>query len=135
MHDDAKASVKELVRELGGTYTSSMSKSNTHLVVPDARGEKFLNCPRLAVKPVTADWLIDCATQGTLCANLLLSWGKVVELSYTGDFMDKTVTTNDRYYNCYMISHPCYSCHINLVMFWVMFLFSRVHVSYCYQGY
>eukprot|EP00884_Botryococcus_braunii_P023540 jgi/Botrbrau1/9870/Bobra.0080s0005.2 len=66
MPQDAKESVREVVKELGGRYSANMGHSATHLIVPYQEGEKFKHAAEYSVTPVTADWLIDCALQGKL---------------------------------------------------------------------
>ncbi|PSC70616.1 S-M checkpoint control rad4 [Micractinium conductrix] len=48
---------KSWVESLGGAYTGDLSGTSTHLIVPDAKGDKFDACKRFGVTPVTSDWL------------------------------------------------------------------------------
>ena len=66
MDDAAKATVKEIVKHLGGKYTIHMTRQNTHLVVERAAGQKFFAAPAYAVVPVTPEWLLASADAGTL---------------------------------------------------------------------
>ena len=47
----------------GGKFTGKMNGKNTHLLVPEARGDKFISCQKLKVTPVTCDWLLACAAK------------------------------------------------------------------------
>lgn len=62
--DDVKDSVREIVAELGGRYSESMSRSATHLVVQYQQGEKYKHAASYGVIPVTLAWLINCAKEG-----------------------------------------------------------------------
>ncbi len=66
MEDDEKAIIIELVNHLGGKYTAKMSRSNTHLIVDRAFGQKWANAEAFGVKAVTTDWLVDSAKAGKL---------------------------------------------------------------------
>ncbi|KAK9905703.1 hypothetical protein WJX75_004882 [Coccomyxa subellipsoidea] len=66
MADDAKNAIKELVKHLGGKYTQRMTRSNTHLIIQKAMGEKWKHARAYDVKPVTPDWLVDSALAGVL---------------------------------------------------------------------
>ena len=62
--EDVKASIEQLVSIMGGRYTTSMSKKNSHLLIRAAAGPKFAGCAARGVVPVTADWLIESAHAG-----------------------------------------------------------------------
>ena len=64
MSEEAKDAVKELVKHLGGKYTKTMTRANSHLVTRAAMGEKWRAAARFGVRPVTPDWLVDCALAG-----------------------------------------------------------------------
>ena len=66
MDDAAKATVKEIIKHLGGKYTIHMTRQNTHLVVEHAAGQKFFAAPAYGVVPVTPEWLLASADAGTL---------------------------------------------------------------------
>jgi len=64
-YDETKRSVvKTLTKQLGGKYTAAMGKSNTHLILPEATGQKYEGCETMGVIPVTCDWLLACAAKG-----------------------------------------------------------------------
>ena len=72
MQEDVKASVRTLTKLLGGTFTSNMTRRNTHLIVPCAAGDKYSAAAKFGVKPVTPDWLVSSALAGanaSMCAN------------------------------------------------------------------
>ena len=62
--DEVKASVEQLVSIMGGRYSTSLSKKNSHLLIRAAAGPKFAGCAARGVIPVTADWLIESAHAG-----------------------------------------------------------------------
>jgi len=62
--DEVKASVEQLVSIMGGRYSTSLSKKNSHLLIRAAAGPKFAGCAGRGVIPVTADWLIESAHAG-----------------------------------------------------------------------
>ncbi len=62
--DEVKASVEQLVSIMGGRYSTSLSKKNSHLLIRAAAGPKFAGCIARGVIPVTADWLIESAHAG-----------------------------------------------------------------------
>ena len=64
MDDAAKATVKEIVKHLGGKYTLHLTRQNTHLVLEHAVGAKFDAAPAYGVLPVTPEWLIASADAG-----------------------------------------------------------------------
>jgi len=64
--DASRAVIKRTLELLGGTTTDSMTRRNTHLLVPDPSGSKYLHCGLFGVCPVTADWLLDCIANGQL---------------------------------------------------------------------
>ena len=66
MDDAAKATVKEIVKHLGGKYTIHMTRQNTHLVVERAAGQKFFAAPAYGVVAVTPEWLLASADAGAL---------------------------------------------------------------------
>lgn len=70
MADDAKNAIKELVKHLGGKYTQRMTRSNTHLIIQKAMGEKWKHARAYDVKPVTPDWLVDSALAGMQLPNM-----------------------------------------------------------------
>ncbi|GAB4819529.1 hypothetical protein N2152v2_006575 [Parachlorella kessleri] len=64
--DASRAVITRTLELLGGTTTESMTRRNTHLLVPDPSGAKYLHSGRLGVRPVTADWLLDSIANGQL---------------------------------------------------------------------
>ena len=62
--EDVKASIEQLVSIMGGRYSTSLSKKNSHLLIRAAAGPKFAGCAARGVIPVTADWLIESAHAG-----------------------------------------------------------------------
>jgi len=64
MDDAAKATVKEIVKHLGGKYTLHLTRQNTHLVLEHATGAKFDAAPAYGVHPVTPEWLLASADAG-----------------------------------------------------------------------
>ena len=64
MEEEEKAVIIELVSHLGGRYTAKMSRSNTHLIVDRAHGQKWANAAAFGVQAVTTDWLVDSAKAG-----------------------------------------------------------------------
>ena len=64
MDDEEKSVIIELVSHLGGRYTAKMSRSNTHLIVDRAFGQKWANAAAFGVEAVTTDWLVDSAKAG-----------------------------------------------------------------------
>ena len=56
-----------MVTIMGGKYTTSLGKRNSHLLIRAAAGPKFAGCASRAVTPVTADWLIESAYAGKTC--------------------------------------------------------------------
>ena len=68
MEDEEKFVIKELVKHLGGLYTVKMNKTNTHLIVERATGQKWANAAAFGVIAVTTDWLVDSAKAGRLSA-------------------------------------------------------------------
>ncbi|PSC67627.1 DNA topoisomerase 2-binding 1-A isoform X1 [Micractinium conductrix] len=65
-YDNAvRAAIGRTVETLGGAYTpDSMTRRNTHLILPEAKGKKYEFCVSFGVIPVTADWLVDTVTMG-----------------------------------------------------------------------
>ena len=63
--EDVKVSISHLVTILGGKYTTSLGKKNSHLLIRAAAGPKFAGCMSRQVIPVVADWLIESAYAGT----------------------------------------------------------------------
>ncbi|KAK9823809.1 hypothetical protein WJX72_005646 [[Myrmecia] bisecta] len=61
-----KATIEECAQLLGATFTASMTRKNTHLLIMHAAGAKFLHCKKFDVIPVVADWLLECAHKGQL---------------------------------------------------------------------
>lgn len=55
-----------MLQVLGGRTSDTMTRANTHLILPLAAGAKYASSGRLGVVPVTADWLIDAAMYGRL---------------------------------------------------------------------
>lgn len=72
MDDAAKATVKEIVKHLGGKYTIHMTRQNTHLVVERAAGQKFFAAPAYGVVAVTPEWLLASADAGALLC--MVTW-------------------------------------------------------------
>lgn len=70
MDDAAKATVKEIVKHLGGKYTMHMTRQNSHLIVECAAGQKFFAAPAYGVVPVVPEWLLASADAGTLSCRL-----------------------------------------------------------------
>lgn len=70
--DDVKVGISHLVTILGGRYTTSLGKRNSHLLIRAAAGPKFAGCVSRAVTPVTADWLIESAYAGGLLLRSIL---------------------------------------------------------------
>lgn len=72
--EDVKITISHLVTIMGGKYTTSLGKKNSHLLIRAAAGPKFAGCASRGVIPVTADWLIESAHAGEqthlLCFNL-----------------------------------------------------------------
>ena len=66
MDEEEKAIIKELVKQLGGCYTSKMSRTNTHLIVDRALGQKWENAEAYGVLAVRTEWLVDTAVAGKL---------------------------------------------------------------------
>lgn len=62
--DDGKKAIKELVKHMGGKYTNKMSRSNTHLIIQKAMGEKWRHAADYGVAAVTQDWLVQSAVAG-----------------------------------------------------------------------
>ena len=62
--DEEKRAIHQLVYILGGSFTKSMGRKNTHLLIRAAAGPKFAGCAERNVIPVTVDWLIDSAHAG-----------------------------------------------------------------------
>ena len=62
--EDIKTSIAHLVSIMGGRYTTSLGKKNSHLLIRAAAGSKFAGCASRGVRPVTADWLIESAHAG-----------------------------------------------------------------------
>ncbi|UPR00791.1 DNA topoisomerase II-binding protein [Chloropicon primus] len=55
----------DLVRLLGGKADDCMLRnSTTHLLIPEASGNKYNKCEKWGIHTVTAEWLLDSATQG-----------------------------------------------------------------------
>ena len=59
---------------MGGRYTTSLGKRNSHLLIRAAAGPKFAGCASRAVTPVTADWLIESAYAGETWLWSTLFW-------------------------------------------------------------
>ena len=66
MDEGEKAIIKELVKQLGGSYTAKMSRTNTHLIVDRAIGQKWENAEAYGVMAVRTEWLVDTAVAGKL---------------------------------------------------------------------
>ncbi|KAL3155606.1 hypothetical protein ABBQ38_010860 [Trebouxia sp. C0009 RCD-2024] len=64
--EDVKISISHLVTILGGKYTTSLGRRNSHLLIRAAAGPKFAGCMSRQVIPVVADWLIESAYAGRL---------------------------------------------------------------------
>ena len=64
MDEEEKAIIKELVKQLGGCYTAKMRRTNTHLIVDRALGQKWENAEAYGVLAVRTEWLIDTAVAG-----------------------------------------------------------------------
>ena len=62
--EEAKATLGDVMKQLGGRFSLKMNASCTHLVLQWAYGPKFDACSCYAVKPVTVDWLVDSARAG-----------------------------------------------------------------------
>ena len=57
------------IETLGGSVSRDyMSKRDTHLLLPYAKGRKYEHVERMGICPVTADWLIDCVAFGKIQA-------------------------------------------------------------------
>jgi hypothetical protein len=69
--DDQRYIIKLITKELGGKFTQSMGRSNTHLVLPAATGEKYRHTGTMGVIPVTVDWLL--ASAAKVCTPILLT--------------------------------------------------------------
>jgi len=62
-----RAAIQKTVEIVGGHVSLEfMSAKDSHLIVPLAKGEKYKACERLNIVAVTADWLVDSVTAGTL---------------------------------------------------------------------
>ena len=75
--EDVKITISHLVTIMGGKYTTSMGKRNSHLLIRAAAGPKFAGCASRGVIPVTADWLIESAHAGekaNSCVPILAVW-------------------------------------------------------------
>ncbi len=59
-----KSAIKTLVTLLGGIYTETLSRSNTHLLLQAADGDKFRMAHKFGVTTVTSGWLAQCALRG-----------------------------------------------------------------------
>lgn len=59
-----RSEIKRLVELLGGTWTESFSRRNTHLLVSRAEGTKYNAAGRWGVVCLRVEWLLDCALQG-----------------------------------------------------------------------
>ena len=56
-----------LIAILGGKHDDSLRRSTTtHLVTPEAQGQKYDKCRKWGVRTVTAQWLLDSAKKGKL---------------------------------------------------------------------
>ena len=54
-----------LIAILGGKHDDSLRRSTTtHLVTPEAQGQKCDKCRKWGVRTVTAQWLLDSAKKG-----------------------------------------------------------------------
>ncbi|KAL4440616.1 hypothetical protein ABPG75_003617 [Micractinium tetrahymenae] len=63
--EEVRRAIKRTVETLGGTVTpESMTRRNTHLILPEAGGRKYEHCAPFGVIPVTADWLVDTVQVG-----------------------------------------------------------------------
>ena len=71
MDEEEKAIIKELVKQLGGCYTAKMSRTNTHLIVDRALGQKWENAEAYGVLAVRTEWLVDSAVAGKLSPAVL----------------------------------------------------------------
>ena len=71
MDEEEKAIIKELVKQLGGCYTAKMSRTNTHLIVDRALGQKWESAEAYGVLAVRTEWLVDSAVAGKLSPAVL----------------------------------------------------------------
>jgi hypothetical protein len=63
--DDTKLEIERLAELLGMQCRASMKrKETTHLLVPEAEGNKYNGALKWGVHAVTVDWLYDCARRG-----------------------------------------------------------------------
>ena len=87
MDEEEKAIIKELVKQLGGCYTAKMSRTNTHLIVDRAVGQKWENADAYSVLAVRTEWLVDTAVAGELPPAVLdvmpvkASWHRLATLA------------------------------------------------------
>jgi len=56
--------IKALTKQLGGKYSDSFGKRNTHLVLPEATGAKYSAAVKLQRSTVTCDWILASAAKG-----------------------------------------------------------------------
>ncbi|GAX78177.1 hypothetical protein CEUSTIGMA_g5619.t1 [Chlamydomonas eustigma] len=61
---NTKAAVKYVINLLGGVCTETLSRSNTHLLLQRAEGDKYRMAVRLGVKVVSATWLTESWYRG-----------------------------------------------------------------------
>eukprot|EP00873_Tetraselmis_striata_P003310 jgi/Tetstr1/423574/TSEL_014246.t1 len=62
--EDERTIIKMMTKDLGGKYSQTMGRSNTHLVLPVATGDKYRHRDSMGVIPVTSEWLIASAVKG-----------------------------------------------------------------------
>ena len=62
-----RSEIKRLVELLGGSWSESFSRRNTHLLVSRAEGTKYEAAGRWGVVCLRVEWLLDCALQGQVC--------------------------------------------------------------------
>ncbi|KAG1676459.1 hypothetical protein FOA52_002279 [Chlamydomonas sp. UWO 241] len=64
-YDNArKAAIRKLVSILGACYTDTLSKANSHLIIPESTGPKMKLARKLGIPAVTAVWLTESAYRG-----------------------------------------------------------------------
>lgn len=68
--EDERNVLWRLTNQLGGQFTSKMTRSNTHLLVAETVGAKYHHAREFGVVPVTAEWLQECARSGQVRAHL-----------------------------------------------------------------
>ena len=62
--EEARNTLAIMLSVYGGKFSASMTKRNTHLVLPSAQGEKFQAALKWGVKPVTMAWVVESALLG-----------------------------------------------------------------------